>query len=157
MLDDLTGLRDDMTAFIEGHGMRRFSGSVPTDEVPTIMWEADDPDGWKTFVELAKGAGCSFVTMNQYVLDREDLDWIAERLANSMYAESDELDDVKWLRTYVGRTGFIQLGWPHQGVMFVCEIGADWYERYQRLNHMAEEFGGLSIDQLNEDSDDKPF
>ena len=32
--DDLTGMKDDMTAFIEGLGMRRFFGYVECEEVP---------------------------------------------------------------------------------------------------------------------------
>jgi hypothetical protein len=62
--DDLTSLKDDMTAFIEGHGMRRFSGYVGED-VPTVEWEAgENPDSWKDFVELAKAAQVSFPTIS---------------------------------------------------------------------------------------------
>ncbi|HJX00614.1 MAG TPA: hypothetical protein VJ453_10660, partial [Terriglobales bacterium] len=51
--DDLHSLKDDMTAFIEGHGMRRFPGYVG-DEIASVMWKDDDnPDAWKDFVELA--------------------------------------------------------------------------------------------------------
>ena len=31
--DDLSGLKDDMIAFIEGHGLRRFHGYVDYEEV----------------------------------------------------------------------------------------------------------------------------
>jgi len=37
--DDLSGLKDDMIAFIEGHGMRRFHGYVDHDEVQSIVWK----------------------------------------------------------------------------------------------------------------------
>ena len=33
--DDLTAVKDDMVAFIAGHGMRRMNGFVPED-VPTV-------------------------------------------------------------------------------------------------------------------------
>src|SRR5205085_5961052 len=98
--DDLTTLRDDMTAFIEGHGMRRFAGFVQTDEVPTVMWETgDNPDAWKDFVELAKAAGATFMTMNFFQLDRDDLEWIIDCLKKSFYADSEEIDDARWLKT----------------------------------------------------------
>ena len=49
--DDLTTVKDDMVAFIEGHGMRRFHGYVDYEEVQCIMWEmGDNPEGWKDFV-----------------------------------------------------------------------------------------------------------
>ncbi|MGH9523874.1 MAG: hypothetical protein ACRD3E_15220, partial [Terriglobales bacterium] len=123
MLDDLTILKDDMKAFVEGHGMRRFQGYV-TDEIASVMWDpGDNPDGWKDFVELAKHSQAPFLTMNDVVLDREDV------------------EEAKWLRTYVGKTGFVQLGFPYQGTMFLCEISTEWYDRYQHLLESLESVG----------------
>src|SRR5207245_11626212 len=66
--DDLTGVKDDMIAFVEGHGMRRFHGYVEFEEVQSVMWESNDnPDAWKDFVELAKAAGAPFLTMHAWV------------------------------------------------------------------------------------------
>ncbi len=49
--DDLTALKDDMTAFIEGLGMRRFFGYVEAEEIPSVLWDSGhNPDGWKDFV-----------------------------------------------------------------------------------------------------------
>ena len=60
--DNLATLKDDMVAFIEGHGMRRFPGYVDSDEVQTVVWKAveDAAERWKDFVELAKSAGSPF-------------------------------------------------------------------------------------------------
>ncbi len=44
-----------MIAFIAGHGMRRMPGYV-TEEVPTVLFEEDNADSWKDFVEHAKAA-----------------------------------------------------------------------------------------------------
>src|SRR5436305_270684 len=151
MQDNLTSLKDDMTAFIEGHGMRRFSGYV-TDEVPSVNWESgDNPDSWKDFVELAKAAGATFLTMNDVVLEKEEVDFLIERLRNASDAGAgDDEEEARLLRIYIGKTGFIQLGWPHQGVMFVYEISTQWYDRYQRLMEAAEDFGGFVIDEPEE-------
>ncbi len=54
--DNLISLKDDMVAFIAGHGMRRMNGYV-TEEVPTVIFEDENADGWKDFVEHAKAAG----------------------------------------------------------------------------------------------------
>ena len=57
MTENLSSVKEDMVAFVEGHGMRRFSGYV-SDEVPSINWDSgDNPDSWKDSVELAKMAG----------------------------------------------------------------------------------------------------
>jgi len=56
------------------------------------------------------------------------------------------MDEARWLRNHVGKTGFIQLGWPHQGIMFLYEVSTEWYERYQHLLDLVEDFGSMAID-----------
>ncbi len=151
MQDDLASVRDDMTAFIEGHGMRRFPGYVGED-VPSIMWDmSSNPESWKDFVELARASGSTFLTMNDVVLTREDVEALVERLRSGNYINDEDVEEARWLRAYAGKTGFIQLGWPHQGTIFLCEISTPWYERYQHLLDIAEEFGGFAIDEADQD------
>ena len=153
MPDDLSSLKDDMTAFIEGHGLRRFHGYVGED-LHSVMWDAgDNPDSWKDFVELAKAAGAGFLTMNDAVLQRGELDYLAERLRNSTYPSDEDMEEARWLRSFVGKTGFVQLGWPYQGIMFLYEASTEWYERYQRLLDLAEDFGGIAIDETDQDDE----
>ena len=155
MQDDLTSLKDDMTAFIEGHGMHRFHGYV-NDEVASVMWDHDDNvDSWKDLVELAKSAVAAFLTMNDVVIDREDVDYLVERLRNSNYTNEEDVEDARWLRAYIGKTGFVQLGWPYQGTMFLCEISTEWYDRYQRLLDVADEYGGIMIDETDDHDDER--
>ena len=120
--DDLTSLKDDMVAFIEGHGMRRFPGLVDYEEVQSVTWKSEDnPDSWKDFVELAKASGAPFLTMDAWRLEREELDAMIERLSTATFSSDDDIEDARWLRTYIGKTGFVQLGFAQQGVMMVYE------------------------------------
>ena len=152
MADDLHSLKDDMVAFIEGHGMRRFQGYVNPEDVPTVPWEvAENPEGWKDFVELAKAAGATFLTMNAVELQRSDVDFIVDTLRNSNFADEDDMEDARWLRAYIGKTGYVQLGWPYGGIVFTFDAATEWYERYQRLSEMAEEFGGMVMDSGEEE------
>src|SRR5580765_252750 len=116
MEQDLTILKDDMVAFIEGHGLRRFSAYV-SDEVANVPWSAeeDHPDPWKDLVELAKASNVSFVTMNHVALDKEELDLIMNRLQQIDYMDEDDLEEAGWLRSVVGKVGSLQLGFPCQG------------------------------------------
>ena len=98
--DDLTAMKDDMTAFIEGLGMRRFFGYVECEEVPSVLWGSDqnpgpdhNPDGWKDFVELAKHTNAAFLTMHSWVLDREEHTRLTERLADGEYSSDDDLEE----------------------------------------------------------------
>ena len=152
--DDLTGLKDDMTAFIEGHGMRRFSGYVESEEIPTVVWNLDQgSDDWKDFVELAKAAGAAFLTMHSWSLDRDELDRLSKRLSDGEYVNEEDLEEARWLKAYVGKAGFVQLGWAHQGVVFLYEAGTEWYDNYQRLRELADDVGGFMIDEPGQDEE----
>jgi hypothetical protein len=150
MTDDLSSLKDDMTAFIEGHGLRRFHGLIP-DDMRSVLWDAgDNADSWKDFVELAKASGAPFVTMSSVTLERSELDYLIRRLDRASYISEDDLEDARWLRSFLGKTGFVQLGFPFQGVLFIHEDSCEWYERYQRLNDMVDDFS-VSLDDPEED------
>jgi hypothetical protein len=153
MLDDLSALKDDMIAFTEGHGMRRFRGYVP-DELNSVVWDSgENPESWKDFVELAKASGVPFLVTNDVSLEGADIDYLIRRLEHANYANVEDVEEARWLRTYLGKVGYIQLAFPHQGVMFLFEISCEWHDRYQRLLDLAEDFGSITIDES--DSDDE--
>ena len=154
MPDDLSTLKDDMIAFIEGHGMRRFPGFVDYEQVQTVAWKPqNNPDAWKDFVELAKASAVPFLTMDSWRLERDELDAMIQRLSTVEFTSEDELEDARWLRTYIGKTGFVQLGFAQQGVMMVYEASTEWYDRYQSILEMADDFAGLSIDESDQDDE----
>src|SRR5208337_942679 len=153
MPDDLSGVKDDMNAFILGHGLSRFQGYV-TEEVHSVMWDPrDNPDSWKDFVELAKKAGAQFLSMDEEVLQRDEVDYLIQRLQHTSFPSDDDIEEARWLRQYIGKTGFIQLGWPHQGIMFLFEVTTEWYERYQHLLDLVEDFGSMAIDDSDQDEE----
>src|ERR1039457_1392081 len=153
MSDDLSSLKDDMVAFILGHGMSRFQGYV-TEDVHSVMWDPrDNPESWKDFVELAKKAGSQFLSMDEEVLQRDELDYLIQRLQHVNYPSDEDMDEARWLRNHVGNAGFLQLGRPHQGIMFLYEASTEWYERYQHLLDLVEDFVSMAIDET--DSDDE--
>src|SRR5713226_1225286 len=92
--DDLNSLKDDMVAFIEGHGMLRFPGFVDYEQVQTVAWKSqDNPDSWKDFVELAKAAAVPFLTMDSWRLERDELDAMIQRLSMAEFTSDEELED----------------------------------------------------------------
>ena len=149
--DNLLSLKDDMVAFIAGHGMRRMPGYV-TEEVPTVLFEEDDPDSWKDFVEHAKAAGAPFVTMSEVILEKADVAVLLEQLRDHTFADDEEidLDDAETLLKHIGKAGYLQLGFPYQGVMFLFEISTEWYDRFQDLMDAAMDLGGLVMDDSDE-------
>ncbi|MCU1285768.1 MAG: hypothetical protein JWO13_2118 [Acidobacteriales bacterium] len=154
MSEDLHALRDDMHAFILGHGMHKFQAYV-TEDMQTVIWDAgDNADAWKDFVELAKASGISFVTVSDDSLAKEDLEFLQERLQNSPTTSDEEIDEARWLRTHVGKVGFLQLGFSYQGTIFLYEVATDWYERYQQLLESGDDFGSLLLDEHDQQDDD---
>ena len=151
--DNLHSLKDDMIAFIEGHGMRRLPGFVMED-VASVLWEDEqNPDSWKDFVEMAKAAQALFITMSDITLEKEDLKSLLEDLRDFNFPDDvPDSEDAEYLVNYVGKTGFVQLGFAHQGIMFLHESSTEWYDRYQQLLESLESVGDIVI---NEDADEE--
>jgi hypothetical protein len=150
--DNLISLKDDMVAFIAGHGMRRMNCFVPED-VPTVIFEEENADGWKDFVEHAKAAGAAFVTMSEVTLEKSDIAILLEQLRNQDFPddESAEIEDAEYLVNHVGKVGYIQLGFAHQGVMFLFETATEWYDRFQALLETVTDLGGIVVDDRDRD------
>jgi hypothetical protein len=150
----LLSLKDDMVAFIEGHGLRRIPAYVG-EEVPTVLWDDEENvDSWKDFVETAKAGGAPFLTMSEVLLEKPDLELLIEELQEAGFpeAETPEIEEAQSLATYVGKVGYIQLGFAHQGIVFLHESTTPWYERYQNLLESLD-FGDIAYGAGDEDED----
>jgi len=155
--DNLLPLKDDMVAFIEGHGLKRLPGYV-TEDIPSIVWEGDgNPEAWKDFVEMAKHAGARFVTFSEMTLEREEIDALIDEAGEMNFPdeESSELVEAQWLRKYAGNLGYIQLGFIYQGVAFLHETSTEWYERFQGLLEDIESFQDIVIGDEGHDHNDE--
>ena len=153
MQTSLLSLKDDMVAFIEGHGLRRVPAYVGGEDVPSVLWDDEENiDSWKDFVETAKAAGAPFLTMSEIRLEKNDIELLIEELHEASFPDADapELDEAQSLATYVGKVGFIQLGFAHQGVFFLHESTTPWYKRYQNLLDSLD-FGDIAYGGADED------
>jgi hypothetical protein len=153
LIDNLASLKDDMVAFIAGNGLRRVSAYV-SEDVPSVLFEEDHADSWKDFVEHAKASGTSFITMSEVVLEKHDVELLVEQLREQSYPDPDapEIAEAQFLIDYVGKTGYLQLGFAHQGVMFLYETETEWYDRFQQILEAITELGRIVI---NEDDDEE--
>ena len=149
--DNLHVVKDDMIAFVAGNGLRRFNAYV-SEDVPSVVFEEEGPDGWKHFVEHAKASGTQFLTMSEVVLEKEDIELLLEQMRAQNFPDEDgpEMDDAQYLLKYVGKVGYLQLGFAHQGVMFLYETATDWYDRYQQWMEAMAELGTIQLDGADE-------
>jgi ABC-type sugar transport system substrate-binding protein len=150
--DDLTTVKDDMVAFIAGHGLRRMAAFVPED-VATVLFEEDDVDGWKDFVEHAKAAGAPFVTMSDVILEPEDVATLIGQLREQNFpdAEMGDLEEAQSLMQHVGKTGYLQLGFAQGGVIFLYETATEWYDLFQQLMESIAELGHMIVDDRDDE------
>ncbi|SEB37010.1 hypothetical protein [Terriglobus roseus] len=150
--DDLLIVKDDMIAFIAGNGLRRLNAYVPED-VPSVMFEDETPDGWKDFVEHAKATNVPFVTMSEVVLEKQDIETLIERTRVHRFPDEagQELDDAQYLLKFVGKTGYLQLGFAYGGVMFLYETATEWYDRYQQWMEAVADLGSIVLDDSDDD------
>jgi hypothetical protein len=154
--DNLLSLKDDMVAFIEGHGLRRLPGYV-TEDIPAILWEGEgNPDSWKDFVEMAKHAGAVFVTISEVKLDRDELNALVEEASEMNFPDEEaaELVEAQWLLKYADKVGYLQLGFVHQGVVFLHETTTEWYERYQELLENIDGLNDIILDDSNGENEE---
>ena len=151
--DDLAGVKDDMVALLAGHGMR-FMNAYVGEEVPTVVFEEEDEDGWKAFIEHAEASGAAFVTMSEVVLEPEDVATLIGQVRDSDFPDHDAaaLDEAQDLLRHTGKIGYLQLGFAHQGIMFLYETATEWYDHFQELMETVSDLGTLMMD--DPDTDD---
>lgn len=163
--NNLASLKDDMIAFIEGHGMRHFPALIPED-TPRVWW--NDPDtaearanspkeSWKDFVEMAKTAGAPLVCIGEDSLDRPTLELLASELQDlsGTDASGDEMDKLNRLFLEIGKVGHIELAFPHQGILFVHETQTEWYREYRAMVNTVDGLQDLIENALDESIDEE--
>lgn len=165
--DNLAVLKDDMVAFIEGHGMRHFPATISKD-MPRVWWDeplsdrnaaepvhASSKESWKDFVEMAKTAGAYMVGIAEERLDRAALEMLSEGLrefadSESLAGEAEKLDE---LFRQVGKIGHIELAFAHQGVLFAHDTATDWYREYRDMIDTIDALQSFIEDALGSEED----
>ncbi len=162
--NNLTSLKDDMIAFIEGHGMRHFPALIPED-TPRVWWSdpemtADNAtiakESWKDFVEMAKTAGAPLVCIGEDSVDRTTLELLSSELQDmsSTEAPAPEMDKLNRLFLQIGKVGHLELAFAHQGILFVHETQTEWYREYRAMVNTVDSLQELIENALEDDDED---
>jgi hydroxypyruvate isomerase len=93
--------------------------------------------------------------MSEVKLEKEDIAMLLEQIREENFPDeaAAEIQEAQYLVNYVGKVGYIQLGFAHQGIVFVHENATAWYERYQQLLEFVEDFGDVVFGE-DEDEDE---
>lgn len=144
--ENLLALKDDMIAFIEGHGMRHFPAVIPP-ETPRIWWNdsaaalhrtgpaKETQESWKDFVEMAKALGAPMVCIGEDVLDKTTLEVLSSGLQELSDEDTfgPEMEKLDKLYRYIGKLGHIELAFAYQGILFIHESATGWYQEYREM------------------------
>ena len=70
---------------------------------------------------MAKTASAPFVTMSEVMLEKDDIAMLLEQFRDDNFPDeaAAEVHEAQYLVNYVGKIGYIQLGFAHQGIVFV--------------------------------------
>lgn len=161
---NLSTLKDDMIAFIVGHGMRHFPAVIP-EETARVWWNdpVTEDDGanegvesWKDFVEMAKAVGASMVCLGEDILDAAMLEVLVAEYQELPTSESpgSHLEKLDMIARHVGEVGHIELAFAHQGILFIHESATDWYNQYRAMVDMIDGLHELIEDTLRDDIDE---
>jgi hypothetical protein len=91
--------------------------------------------------------------MSEIVLEKADVELLLEQLRDQNYPEeeSPEMEEAQYLANYVGKIGYLQLGFAHQGVLFLCETSTPWYDQFQQLMESVDDYGSIIVDDREDD------
>ena len=91
--------------------------------------------------------------MSEVILEKSDLAILLEQIREQNFPDdaTPDLEDAEYLVRHVGKTGYLQLGFAHQGVMFLFETATEWYDNFQNLMETVAELGGIVVDDGDED------
>lgn len=138
---DLSRLFEEIKSAAAQQGLLVFPGYIGED-LPTIWWQGDRDD-WLGFVMIAKAEGARTILLGRAVLEEEDLQDLAEWLEEKAGPGSTNGDRarIKELERYIGSTGEVRLGYIKDGVAFLLQHRAEWYDEFLEILAEAQEEG----------------
>ncbi len=136
---DLSRLFEDIKAAAAQQGLLVFPGYIGED-LPSVWWQGDRDD-WIGFLMIAKAEGTRTIYLGRAVLEEEDLQELAEWLEEKAGAGSTNGDRarIKELERYIGSTGEVRLGYINDGIAFLLQQRAEWYDEFLGLMAEAQE------------------
>jgi hypothetical protein len=136
---DLSRLFEEIKTAAVEQGLLVFPGYIGED-LPTVWWQGDRDD-WFGFLMIAKAEGARTIFLGRAVLEAEDLQDMAEWLEEKAGPGSTNGNRarIKELERYIGGTGEVRLGYIKDGIAFLLQHRAEWYDEFLELLAEAQE------------------
>jgi len=136
---DLSGLYEEIKATAAQQGLLVFPGYIGA-ELPIVWWQGD-PDDWLGLLMIAKAEGARTIFLGRAVLEAEDLQDLAEWLEERAGPGSTNGDRarIKEFERFIGSTGEVRLAYIKEGIAFLVQHRAEWYDEFLELMAEAQE------------------
>jgi hypothetical protein len=153
---DLDDLKDEIRGALDAHGFAIFRGQPSAFEgMSAIFWDTDGDPDYRPYLQVAKQAGVSFVTLAHRQFEEEELDDALAELSDSGLPRNERRDiesGLRGLRKHAGRTCSLEISFTHEGHLYVFQLIAAWFDEFLRLTDILD----LSLPPDDEDDDAGP-
>lgn len=153
-------LKDDILELLKKEGLALFhveSDMWPNDR--TVWWDTDRYPDYKQFITAAQAAGARMILFFDEELGETEINEAEEALdAASLPPEEyrDYARRIGDLRSYIGFTNRLGIGFASDGFFYWYDLEAAWYEDLMDLIDSLQlaGFGGANPDDFDEDDED---
>ena len=122
--------------------------------LPVVMWDAEQYPDYQMFLETARKAGARVVLFATREFETADIDDALEQLEECEMTRDEQRQlssRLRDMRVFEGVTCVIELGFDHEGRLYVYEVRPDWYDEFMTIeDEIATHLGGE--DDLGDDS-----
>ena len=136
---DLDSLKREIVEYLDASGFavfRGYSGSL--EGLPMVGWDVDAFPDYRMFLDTAKKVSANLILLGSTQFDAsEEVDGQLEELEDCEVNRDDRREYERRLREYRvhdGNTAAIELGFDHNGRLYVYEVAADWYDEFMELS-----------------------
>jgi hypothetical protein len=131
---NLNTLKREILDYLETSGFAVFRNAPGGLEgFPLVLWDVEQYPDFQMFLETARKANAGMILFATREFEADDIDEILEQLEDSEM-ERDERRGVesrlREMRAYTGITCSLELGFGHDGRLYVYEVRPDWYDEF---------------------------
>ena len=122
--------------------------------VPVVMWDAEQYPDYQMFLETARKTGARMVLFATREFETADIDDALEQIEECEMTRDEQRQlssRLRDMRVFEGVTCVIELGFDHEGRLYVYEVRPDWYDEFMTIeDEIATHLGGE--EDLDDDS-----
>ncbi len=127
-----------------------------SEDVPVLMWDVERHPEFQGFLNAAKSVNSRLICFATRDFTMEQIEE-AQYLLESSALARDEVRSIakglEELKVFTGLTASVELSFHYQGLMYVFEAIADWYETYLNLTDAIESSDYLGGEDDEEDEE----